>query len=278
MDRQGFLRVHPVCVPLRADHKRLRPKCILDEDMLEYLGKDNLYMQAISFIKSVKHGGGFSNYAPMLYDISKLPKWSKVNAGMMKMYFGEVLDKLPVSQHTLFGTLLPYAWEPSREPVLPQTVPTEDRYAVVLWVARLAHSCLTSVVNSGHADSCCMAPWAAGGVSSRQAPPPTGRAPWAKPVGSLGHGGAATGPPMATRGASSAMPATGRAPWAAPLNSPAPPNVPAGAGGAASASMAPVPPSSPAAAGDSSVAAADSRNSSSAADPWAAIEAAAKNK
>lgn len=80
----------------------------------------------------MKHGGGFSNYAPMLHDISRLPTWAKVNSGMVKMYFGEVLDKLPVSQHLLFGTLLPYTWTPSRAPKLPQVDPNAATCVCVL--------------------------------------------------------------------------------------------------------------------------------------------------
>jgi len=41
----------------------------------------------------------------MLNDISSIESWSKVSSGLLRLFEGEVLGKLPVVQHFVFGEL-----------------------------------------------------------------------------------------------------------------------------------------------------------------------------
>ncbi len=101
------------------------PSSIHDERILAKYSKEYIYLDAISFIKSIKKGGLFSEYSPMLNDISITPTWSKVNVGMLRLYEGEVLGKLPVAQHFLFGSILPQTWnvDSSRRQASPPPAP-----------------------------------------------------------------------------------------------------------------------------------------------------------
>jgi serine/threonine-protein phosphatase 2A activator len=64
-----------------------------------------MFFQCIKFITSVKTGP-FAEHSNQLWNISGVPTWNKVNNGLIKMYHAEVLDKFPVVQHILFGTLI----------------------------------------------------------------------------------------------------------------------------------------------------------------------------
>ncbi|KAH8097092.1 Phosphotyrosyl phosphatase activator [Cristinia sonorae] len=99
-------------------HKHLRPKSIHDSEILDEFSKDYLYLACIQFINSIKTAS-LRWHSPMLDDISAVKTWDKLNAGMIKMYRGEVLGKLPVIQHFLFGSIL--AWD---GPMAPS--PTEE--------------------------------------------------------------------------------------------------------------------------------------------------------
>ncbi|CAH0477123.1 unnamed protein product [Peronospora belbahrii] len=89
------------------------PESVHDDTVLQASHEEYLYLDAIKFIKEVKAGSPFAETSPMLNDISALPSWEKTNGGMLKLYEGEVLKKLPVIQHLRFGTLFPCTWTPS---------------------------------------------------------------------------------------------------------------------------------------------------------------------
>ncbi|XP_011070459.1 serine/threonine-protein phosphatase 2A activator [Sesamum indicum] len=87
------------------DHKYMKPKSIHNEDILENFSNEYLYLSCIVFVKKVKKGL-FAEHSPMLDDISGVPNWNKVNSGLLKMYKVEVLEKVPIMQHFLFGSII----------------------------------------------------------------------------------------------------------------------------------------------------------------------------
>jgi serine/threonine-protein phosphatase 2A activator len=89
------------------DHKKLSPKSSIDTEIIAHFSKDYMFLGCIEWIMKVKTGN-FYETSPMLYDISSVPTWTKVNTGLLKMYIAEVLGKFPVVQHLKFGNLLPF--------------------------------------------------------------------------------------------------------------------------------------------------------------------------
>ncbi|KAL7714615.1 Serine/threonine-protein phosphatase 2A activator [Entamoeba marina] len=88
-------------------HPYLKPDAILDKSLVSLYANDNFYFDGVAYILKVK-SGPFFEHSPDLFNISAAESWEKINKGMFSKYHMEVLDKYPIVQHFLFGTLLPY--------------------------------------------------------------------------------------------------------------------------------------------------------------------------
>ncbi|KAJ2793869.1 Serine/threonine-protein phosphatase 2A activator 2 [Coemansia guatemalensis] len=89
-------------------HKHLRPKSIHSEEILDEFSKDYMYFECVRFVNSIKTGS-IRWHSPMIDDISGAKSWEKVNVGMFKMFRAEVIGKLPIMQHFMFGSLISFS-------------------------------------------------------------------------------------------------------------------------------------------------------------------------
>eukprot|EP00970_Alexandrium_tamarense_P005679 scaffold932_cov207-Alexandrium_tamarense.AAC.31 len=91
------------------------PSIIHTKQTLEAHRQTYLYFSCIHFIQKIKPNVPFFESSPMLNDISSIGSWSKVASGLLRLYEGEVLDKMPVVQHFVFGKIFAANWTPSRK-------------------------------------------------------------------------------------------------------------------------------------------------------------------
>lgn len=83
----------------------LEPKEIPDRAAMETNKDQYIFCAAIDHVNRVKTGH-FSEHSNYLWNISQsVSNWKKVNEGLLKMYKAEVLNKFPIVQHLVFGTL-----------------------------------------------------------------------------------------------------------------------------------------------------------------------------
>jgi len=84
----------------------IKPSIIHKEEVLQSdLASVFMYLGCIRFVKSLKSNVPFFESSPMLNDISHLQDWVKVSSGLLRLYEGDVLDRISVVQHFVFGDL-----------------------------------------------------------------------------------------------------------------------------------------------------------------------------
>ena len=84
----------------------ITPKGILDDYILENNKNEYIYLDCVNYIKSVKSGASFAEYAPILESITNAKNWEKIANGLVKMYEDDVLKRYVIIQHFYFGSVL----------------------------------------------------------------------------------------------------------------------------------------------------------------------------
>lgn len=87
--------------------KVIKPSDSAKPEIAAKYANDFLYLSCIHFIYTVKKGP-FHEHSPDLYSISGAATWSKICQGMIKKFQDDVISKVPIMQHFLFGSIVAY--------------------------------------------------------------------------------------------------------------------------------------------------------------------------
>ncbi|CAG9838183.1 unnamed protein product [Diabrotica balteata] len=80
------------------------PTCFLKDNIVRKHSSEYMFLSCIEYINRVKTGP-FAEHSNQLWSISGVSTWTKINAGLIKMYKAEVLAKFPLVQHIYFGSI-----------------------------------------------------------------------------------------------------------------------------------------------------------------------------
>lgn len=92
-------------------HPTIEPHHFVDENIVSHNENEYVFLQAIKHIFNTKTGP-FAEHSNILWGISGVAHWGKVNSGLIKMYKVEVLKKFPIIQHVKFGSILSFETAP----------------------------------------------------------------------------------------------------------------------------------------------------------------------
>jgi len=90
----------------------LRPSDVLNADRVSRNASQYMYFKCIEWIQNEKKGP-FEEHSNILYNAANAQNWEKVRGGLLRMYHEEVLDKWPIMQHMLFGSVM--QWLPDSD-------------------------------------------------------------------------------------------------------------------------------------------------------------------
>lgn len=68
---------------------RFEPTCFLNDEIVNNFSKDFMFLNCIEYINQVKKGP-FAEHSNQLWSISGVSGWTKINAGLIRMYKVEV--------------------------------------------------------------------------------------------------------------------------------------------------------------------------------------------